>query len=65
MIKIFMIFRRMPQAIKPTQTFGGDIFFSWLGYCNSYSIWILDRISLFEAFFEFPWAIQTQIISWI
>jgi len=26
MIKIFVIFRRIPQAIKPTQTFGGDIF---------------------------------------
>lgn len=26
MIKIFVIFRRIPQAIKLTQTFGGDIF---------------------------------------
>ena len=27
MIKIFVIFRGTPQAIKLTQTFGGDFFF--------------------------------------
>lgn len=31
MIKIFVIFRGTPQAIKLTQTFGGDFFFQLPG----------------------------------
>ena len=31
MIKIFLIFRGNPQAIKLTQTFGGDLFFQLAG----------------------------------
>ena len=54
MIKIFMIFRRIPQAIKPTQTFGGDIFFSWLGYCNSYLFGSLTGFHFLRRFLNFP-----------
>lgn len=38
MIKIFVIFRGTPQAIKLTQTFGGDFFFSaaWVSVTFTY-----------------------------